>query len=144
MATKMPRKTLALRWEGQEALDAATRDTGVDVTDGAARLARRVVIADETGNCTGRDVEVLRGPVQARKLFHLAPVDRGAARARLSAWLRCAPADAVLVADVNGHEVRFSRSPQGRPDDAGTPDYGTRTGSRPMSTPRGSWTEPTS
>lgn len=106
----MTARSLRFEWAGQTAFDAATRDAHVEVCDGTVRLARRVVLADEMGNCNGRDVERLQGLTWARKEFWLdaAPVTG----ARMSVWARCSDDTAVLTADVNGHPVAVRPVPQ--------------------------------
>jgi len=110
---------VVLRWQGQDVLDGATRDVGVDVYGGEAKLARRLILADEMGNCTGRDVEVIRGLVWGRKDFWVGDGEPVAASARLSIWLRCPGATAELVVEVNGHPVRVHHRPTFQSQDEG-------------------------
>ena len=113
----MPEKQIVVEWQGQEGFAQATRDITVEVRDGTVRLFRRVLLADEMGNCTGRDVEVISGSTWARKEFRLASAQ--AAGARISIWLRCSDEAAMLIAKINGHPLTvhpLPRAQRRRPD----------------------------
>ncbi|NLD42026.1 MAG: transglutaminase domain-containing protein [Chloroflexi bacterium] len=112
--------TCQLEWRGQQAFDALQRDSSVEVSAGNVRLLGRVLLADEMGDCTGRDVEPIGGQVWARKDFVLdgnpgRPLARGA---RLSVWLRSADAKSTLTAEVNGHPLAISLPSRGSEDEA--------------------------
>ena len=109
-----------IEWKGQDAFAEATRDTGVVVKDGLVQLVRRVVLADEMGNCNGRDVERVDGQTWARKEFWLESAE--VAGARVSPWVRCSDEAATLVVAVNGRPLTVQpltealrRTPDGRP-----------------------------
>lgn len=89
-------------WRGPDAFAAATREAGVEVgDDGVVRLVRRVVLADEIGDCNGRDVQPIDGRTWARKDFWLESTET--AGARVSPWVQCQDETARLVVEVNGH-----------------------------------------
>ncbi len=102
--------TWQVEWKGHGALDALQRDASVEVSEGKVHLFHRVLLADEMGDCTGRDVEPIYGQVRARKDLQIDglpdhPVARGA---RLSIWLRCATRSSALIAEVNSHRLSVS------------------------------------
>ena len=78
--------TICFEWLGQDGLDRAVRDARVEVAGGAAQLHRRIVVADEMGNCNNRDIQPIDGRTWARKDFWLERVE--VAGARVSSWLR--------------------------------------------------------
>lgn len=108
---------IVFEWFDQERLDYATRDAGVEVEGGNARLHRRVVVADELGACNNCDNQPIDGRTWARKDFWLETADAGGAR--VAAWVRTAESGdgtrefvtagapenyaARLVVEVNGH-----------------------------------------
>ncbi len=83
----MTTREIRIECAGPAQFDAAARDPLVQVRGGAASLVRRLVLADETGACTARDVQPIAGAAWARKDFLLPHVD--VAGARVSCWLKC-------------------------------------------------------
>lgn len=106
----MLEKKITLDWRGQEAFAEATRDVGVEVENGMVRLVRRVVLADEMGDCNGRDVEQVDDQTWARKEFWLESTEL--AGARVSPWVRCSDERATLIVEINGHPLTVRPLPQ--------------------------------
>jgi len=105
-------KRIELGWCGSVDFAKPTRDPAVEVTTaGEVRLVKRVVIADEMGDTTGRDVQPVGGLIWAMKELQLESADVSAAR--LAVWASCSRPDGVLVIELNGH--RLERGPDPAP-----------------------------
>ena len=67
------------------------------------RLVRRLLVADELGNATCRDVQPVDGHTWARKDLWLESSEVDAAR--LCVWARCPQKDGILILEINGHDI---------------------------------------
>lgn len=97
----MTKQMTLFKWEGSDEFGAAVRDVSVEVSAGAARLHRREVLADEIGDCNGRDVQPIDSRIWARKDFQLDSTQ--AAGARVSLWVRYKDDNSALTVELNGH-----------------------------------------
>ena len=97
-------KKVRRSFRGFGELDEGTREGNVALgKDGALRLIRWVLLADERGCCTNRDMERIGGRVVARKDFWIGNLK--ASSAKLFAYLLCGRSGAVLTVEVNGHPL---------------------------------------
>ncbi len=106
---------VVIRWQDEQSFSMATRDAQVEVTEGSVSLLKRVLLTDEMGNCTGRDVELIDSLNRARKDFWLDSTEVDGAR--VSAWLRCGDRQATLIVEVNGHPLTIHASKSHREAD---------------------------
>jgi len=108
-------RELRVEYRGRD-LAALRRSTTVelDADTGSLQLVRRVLVADEMGACNGRDVELVRGSVVARKQFLLETAN--VFSARVVAFLRCDTDAARLLVGVNGHQTELAwQAPEATP-----------------------------
>lgn len=88
-------------FRGMAELDECTRDGGIEVARGGARLVARTVVADELGRTNPRATEPFGGRVLVRKQFLLDGEPVG--KAVLAPYLLCDRPGARLKIAVNGH-----------------------------------------